>query len=60
MVRVKLVSIQNSRGIGLATPWLAVAELADEVEIEAAPGVMMIRPSTHVVSPDEWNTGLHA
>jgi len=45
MVRAKLVKIGNSRGIRLAKPLLAVAGLADEVEIEAAPGVLTIRPS---------------
>ncbi len=38
MVRAKLVKIGNSRGIRLAKPLLEVAGLADEVEIEAAPG----------------------
>lgn len=47
MVRAKLVKIGNSRGIRLAKPLLEVAGLADEVEIEVAPGVLTIRPSTH-------------
>ena len=47
MVRAKLVKIGNSRGIRLAKPLLEVAGLADEVEIEAAPGVLTIRPSLH-------------
>lgn len=47
MVRAKLVKIGNSRGIRLAKPLLEVAGLADEVEIEAAPGVLTIRPSVH-------------
>ena len=47
IVRAKLVKIGNSRGIRLAKPLLEVAGLADEVEIEAAPGVLTIRPSTH-------------
>ena len=47
VVRAKLVKIGNSRGIRLAKPLLEVAGLADEVEIEAAPGVLTIRPSTH-------------
>ena len=47
MVRAKLVKIGNSRGIRLAKPLLEVAGLADEVEIEAAPGVLTIRPSAH-------------
>jgi antitoxin MazE len=45
MVRAKLVKIGNSRGIRLAKPLLEVAGLSDEVEIEAAPGVLTIRPS---------------
>ena len=45
MVRGKLVNTGNSRGIRLAKPLLEVAGLADEVEIEAAPGVLTIRPS---------------
>ena len=47
MVRAKLVRIGNSRGVRLAKPLLEVAGLADEVEIEAAPGVLTIRPSAH-------------
>ncbi len=47
MVRAKLVKIGNSRGIRLAKPLLEVAGLTDDVEIEAAPGVLTIRPSTH-------------
>lgn len=44
MVRAKLVKIGNTRGIRLAKPLLD-AGLVDEVEIEAAPGVLTIRPS---------------
>ena len=47
MVLAKLVTIGNSRGIRLAKPLLEVAGLADDVEIEDAPGVLTIRPSTH-------------
>lgn len=47
LVRAKLVKIGNSRGIRLAKPLLEVAGLVDEVEIEAAPGVLTIRPSVH-------------
>ncbi|MCP9850208.1 AbrB/MazE/SpoVT family DNA-binding domain-containing protein [Cyanobium sp. Morenito 9A2] len=47
VVRAKLVKIGNSRGIRLAKPLLEVAGLADEVEIEAAPGVLTIRPAAH-------------
>jgi antitoxin MazE len=47
MVRARLVKIGNSRGIRLAKPLLEVAGLADEVEIEASPGVLTIRPSAH-------------
>ena len=47
VVRAKLLKIGNSRGIRLAKPLLEVAGLADEVEIEAAPGVLTIRPSAH-------------
>jgi antitoxin MazE len=47
VVRAKLVKIGNSRGIRLAKPLLEVAGLADEVEIEASPGVLTIRPSAH-------------
>jgi antitoxin MazE len=47
VVRAKLVKIGNSRGVRLAKPLLEVAGLADEVEIEAAPGVLTIRPSAH-------------
>jgi len=45
VVRAKLVKIGNSSGVRLAKPLLEVAGLADEVEIEAAPGVLTIRPS---------------
>ena len=47
VVRAKLVKIGNSRGVRLAKPLLEVAGLADEVEIEAAPGVLTIRPAAH-------------
>jgi len=47
VVRAKLVKIGNSRGIRIAKPLLEVAGLAEEVEIEAAPGVLTIRPSPH-------------
>jgi len=47
MVRAKLVKIGNSRGVRLAKPLLEVAGLSDQVEIEAAPGVLTIRPSAH-------------
>ena len=47
VVRAKLIKIGNSRGIRLAKALLEVAGLADEVEIEAAPGVLTIRPSAH-------------
>jgi antitoxin MazE len=47
VVRAKLVKIGNSRGIRLAKPLLEVAGLADEVEIEAAPGVLTIRSAAH-------------
>jgi antitoxin MazE len=45
MVRGKLVNKGNFRGILLAKPLLEVAELADAVDIEAAPGVLTIRPA---------------
>ena len=45
VVRAKLIKIGNSRGFRLTKPLLEVAGLADEVEIEAAPGVLTIRPS---------------
>ena len=45
VVWAKLVKIGNSRGIRLAKPLLEAAGLTDEVEIEAAPGVLTIRPS---------------
>jgi antitoxin MazE len=50
LVRAKLVKIANSREIHLAKPLLEDAGLADEVEIEAAPGMLSIRQSTHPVA----------
>lgn len=47
VVRAKLVKIGNSRGVRLAKPLLELAGLVDEVEIEASPGVLTIRPSAH-------------
>ena len=47
VVRARLIKIGNSRGIRLAKPLLEVAGLADEVEIEAAPGLLTIRPLAH-------------
>ena len=45
IVRGKLVNMGNYRGIRLAKPLLEVAGLADAVESEAAPSVLVIRPS---------------
>ena len=45
VARANLVMIGHSRGIHLAQPLLVIAGLADEVEIEAVPGVFTIRPS---------------
>ena len=47
-MRAKLVKIGNSRGLRLAKPLLEQAGLNDEVDIDAAPGVLTIRP---VASP---------
>jgi antitoxin MazE len=47
-MRAKLVKIGNSRGLRLAKPLLEQAGLSDEVDIQAAPGVLTIRP---VVKP---------
>ena len=47
MVRAKLVRIGNSRGVRLAKPLLEIAGLVDEVDIEAATGVLTIRPSVY-------------
>jgi len=43
-MRARLVKIGNSRGLRLAKPLLEQAGLSDEVEIQAAPGVLTIRP----------------
>ncbi|MFZ0407592.1 MAG: DNA/RNA helicase domain-containing protein [Cyanobium sp.] len=43
-MRAKLVKIGYSRGLRLAKPLLEQAGLSDEVEIQAAPGVLTIRP----------------
>jgi antitoxin MazE len=43
-MRAKLVKIGNSRGLRLAKPLLEQAGLSDEVDIQAAPGVLTIRP----------------
>jgi antitoxin MazE len=43
-MRARLVKIGNSRGLRLAKPLLEQAGLTDEVEIEAAPGILTIRP----------------
>ena len=47
-MRAKLIRIGNSRGMRLAKPLLEEAGLTDEVEIQAAPGVLAITP---VASP---------
>ena len=41
-----MVKIGNSRGLRLAKPLLELVGLSDEVEIQAAPGVLTIRPVT--------------
>jgi antitoxin MazE len=43
-MRSKLVKIGNSRGLRLAKPLLEQAGLSDDVDIQAAPGVLTIRP----------------
>lgn len=43
-MRARLVKIGNSRGLHLAKPLLELAGLSDEVDIQAAPGVLTIRP----------------
>jgi len=45
VVREKLVKIGYYRGLRLAKPLLEQAGLSDEVEIQAAPGVLTIRPA---------------
>ena len=47
MVRAKIMKIGNSRGNRLAKPLLEVAGLGDEIEIEAASGVLTISSSAH-------------
>lgn len=47
MVRAKLVKIGNSRGLRLAKPLLEMAGLTDDVDIDATPGLLTIRPATH-------------
>lgn len=43
-MRARLVKIGNSRGLRLAKPLLEQAGLSDEVDIQAAPGLLTIRP----------------
>ena len=43
-MRAKLVKIGNSRGLRLAKPLLEQVGLSDEVDIQASPGVLTIRP----------------
>jgi antitoxin MazE len=43
-MRARLLKIGNSRGLRLAKPLLEQAGLSDEVDIQAAPGVLTIRP----------------
>jgi hypothetical protein len=45
VVGAKLVKIGNSRGLRLAKPLLEQVGLSDEVEIQAAPGVLTIMPA---------------
>jgi antitoxin MazE len=47
VVRAKVIKIGNSGGIRLAKLLLEVAGMAEEVDIEAAPGVLTIRPSVY-------------
>ena len=44
VMRARLVKIGNSRGLRLAKPLLEQAGLSDEVDIQAAPGLLTIRP----------------
>lgn len=43
-LRATLVKIGNSRGLRLAKPLLEQVGLSDEVDIQASPGVLTIRP----------------
>lgn len=43
-MRARLVKIGNSRGLHLAKPLLELAGLSDEVDLQAPPGVLTIRP----------------
>jgi antitoxin MazE len=43
-MRARLVKIGNSRGLRLAKPLLEQVGLSDEVDIQAAPGLLTIRP----------------
>jgi antitoxin MazE len=43
-MRAKLVKIGNSQGLRLAKPLLEQVGLTNEVEIQAAPGLLTIRP----------------
>ncbi|MCP9927827.1 hypothetical protein [Cyanobium sp. CH-040] len=43
-MRARLVKIGNSRGLRLAKPLLEQVGLSDEVDIQAAPVVLTIRP----------------
>lgn len=47
-MRTRLIKIGNSRGLRLAKSLLEQVGLSDEVDVEAAPGVLTIRP---VASP---------
>jgi len=44
-MKARLVRIGNSRGIRLPKTLLAEADLPDDVELEAAPGRIVIRPA---------------
>ena len=47
MVRAKLVKIGNARWLLLAKPLVKMAGLTDDVEIDATPGLLTIRPASH-------------
>ena len=57
-MKVHLIKIGNSQGIRIPKPFIEQAGLTDEVEIEAQPGRLIVRPAR--ISRQGWEAQFQA
>jgi hypothetical protein len=53
-IQAKLVKIGKSQGLRLATPLLEQVDHTEEVEIQAAPCLLTIRPVANRFDEEDW------